>query len=95
MQLTLFLMIILLPVNRSNINLILCHSWSGFGEYYITNLLKQGKDLRLVQAFAGHKYPSTTELYKQTEVELLKTSYSQQYLNYKKKLNKLNANLDK
>lgn len=38
----------------------------------ITNLLKQGKDLRLVQAFAGHKYPSTTELYKQTEVELLK-----------------------
>lgn len=39
----------------------------------ITNLLKQGKDLRLVQAFAGHKYPSTTELYKQTEVELLKT----------------------
>jgi integrase/recombinase XerD len=39
----------------------------------ITNLLKQKKDLRLVQAFAGHKYPSTTELYKQTEVELLKT----------------------
>lgn len=39
----------------------------------ITNLLKQGKDLRLVQAFSGHKYPSATELYKQTEVELLKT----------------------
>jgi integrase/recombinase XerD len=38
----------------------------------ITNLLKNGKDLRLVQAFAGHKYPSATELYKQTEVEILK-----------------------
>lgn len=39
----------------------------------ITNLLKQGKDLRIVQAFAGHKYPSTTEQYKQTGVEELKT----------------------
>ncbi|CAA0202547.1 tyrosine-type recombinase/integrase [Tenacibaculum maritimum] len=38
----------------------------------IANLLKQGKDLRLVQAFAGHKYPSTTEMYKQTQVEELK-----------------------
>jgi len=38
----------------------------------ITNLLKQGKDLRLVQAFAGHKYPSTTEKYKQSQVEELK-----------------------
>jgi len=38
----------------------------------ITNLLKQGKDLRLVQTFAGHKYPSTTEMYKQTHVEELK-----------------------
>ena len=38
----------------------------------ITNLLKQGKDLRLVQVFAGHKYPSTTERYKQTQVEELK-----------------------
>lgn len=38
----------------------------------ITNLLKQGKDLRLVQTFAGHKYPSSTEKYKQTEVEELK-----------------------
>lgn len=38
----------------------------------ITNLLKDGKDLRIVQAFAGHKYPSTTEKYKQTEVEELK-----------------------
>lgn len=38
----------------------------------ITNLLKQGKDLRIVQAFAGHKTPSTTEKYKQTQVEQLK-----------------------
>lgn len=38
----------------------------------IANLLKQGKDLRLVQTFAGHKYPSTTERYKQSQVEDLK-----------------------
>lgn len=38
----------------------------------ITNLLKSGVDLRLVQVFAGHKNPSTTEKYKQTNVELLK-----------------------
>ena len=38
----------------------------------IANLLKAGKDLRLVQAFAGHKYPSATEKYKQTQVEALK-----------------------
>ena len=38
----------------------------------ITNLLKAGKDLRIVQVFAGHKYPSTTERYKQTQVEELK-----------------------
>ena len=38
----------------------------------ISNLLKDKKDLRLVQVFAGHKTPSTTEKYKQTEVEELK-----------------------
>ncbi|MGD1843400.1 MAG: tyrosine-type recombinase/integrase [Thermonemataceae bacterium] len=38
----------------------------------ITNLLKSGKDLRLVQAFAGHKYPSSTEKYKQSHLEALK-----------------------
>lgn len=38
----------------------------------IANLLKSGKDLRVVQAFAGHKYPSATEKYKQTQVEELK-----------------------
>lgn len=40
----------------------------------ITNLLKQNNDLRLVQTFAGHKYPSATEKYKQTQVEELKTA---------------------
>jgi len=38
----------------------------------ITNLLKTGNDLRIVQVFAGHKYPSATEKYKQTNVEELK-----------------------
>jgi len=38
----------------------------------ISNLLKQGHDLRIVQSFAGHKYTSTTEQYKQTNVEQLK-----------------------
>jgi integrase/recombinase XerD len=37
----------------------------------ITNLLKQQNDLRIVQAFAGHKNPSTTEKYKQTNTEAL------------------------
>lgn len=40
----------------------------------ITNLLKLGHDISLVQAFAGHKYPSTTERYKQSEIETLKTA---------------------
>lgn len=40
----------------------------------ITNLLKQNNDLRIVQSFAGHKYPSTTEKYKQTNVEALQTA---------------------
>lgn len=40
----------------------------------ITNLLKQGNDLSIVQAFAGHKYPSTTERYKQSEIETLKAA---------------------
>lgn len=38
----------------------------------ITNLLNEGKDLRLVQVFAGHKYPSATERYKQSGSEELK-----------------------
>ncbi|GAL85771.1 integrase family protein [Sporocytophaga myxococcoides] len=40
----------------------------------ITNLLSAGNDLRIVQVFAGHKYPSTTEKYKQTNVEALKSA---------------------
>jgi integrase/recombinase XerD len=43
----------------------------------ITNLLKQGNDLRIVQVFVGHKYPSTTERYKQTNVEALKSAINQ------------------
>lgn len=38
----------------------------------IANLLKAGKDLRLVQVYAGHKYPSSTEQYRQNDVEELK-----------------------
>jgi len=38
----------------------------------IANLLKQGHDLRVVQTFAGHKYPSATEKYKQDDLEALK-----------------------
>jgi integrase/recombinase XerD len=38
----------------------------------ITNLLKAGNDLRIVQVLAGHKYPSATEKYRQTQVEELK-----------------------
>jgi integrase/recombinase XerD len=37
----------------------------------ISNLLKQGTDLRSVQLFAGHKYPSTTEKYRPTQTEQL------------------------
>ncbi len=40
----------------------------------IANLLKQGKDLRIVQTFAGHKYPDSTEKYRQTGIEALKTA---------------------
>ncbi len=40
----------------------------------ITNLLKQNNDLRIVQSFAGHKYPSSTEKYKQSDVEALQTA---------------------
>jgi len=38
----------------------------------IANLLKSGHDLRLVQVFAGHKYPGSTEKYRQTGIEELK-----------------------
>jgi len=38
----------------------------------IANLLKAGKDLRVVQVFAGHKYSSSTERYRQDNVDELK-----------------------
>jgi integrase/recombinase XerD len=37
----------------------------------ITNLLKQGKDVRIVQVYVGHKSPDTTEKYKQSNTEEL------------------------
>jgi integrase/recombinase XerD len=40
----------------------------------IANLLKQGHDLRVVQTFAGHKTPSTTERYRQSQIEELKAA---------------------
>lgn len=40
----------------------------------IAGLLRQGHDLSLVQGFAGHKYPSTTERYRQSEIETLKAA---------------------
>lgn len=40
----------------------------------IAHLLKQGHDLSVVQAFAGHKYPSSTERYRQSEIETLKAA---------------------
>ena len=40
----------------------------------ITHLLKQGHDLRVVQAFAGHKKTSTTERYRQTGLQELKNT---------------------
>lgn len=38
----------------------------------IRHLLKEGKDIRVVQAFAGHQRTSSTESYKQTGLEDLK-----------------------
>jgi len=40
----------------------------------IANLLKQGHDLSVVQSFAGHKYPSATQRYRQNEIETLKAA---------------------
>jgi integrase/recombinase XerD len=40
----------------------------------IAHLLKQGHSLSVVQAFAGHKYPSSTERYQQNEIETLKAA---------------------
>ena len=40
----------------------------------LTNLLAAGTDLRIVQVFAGHKKPSATEKYRQTNLEKLRSS---------------------
>jgi integrase/recombinase XerD len=40
----------------------------------IAHLLKEGHPLSVVQAFAGHKYPSSTERYRQNEVETLQAA---------------------
>jgi integrase/recombinase XerD len=40
----------------------------------IASLLKAGHELSVVQAFAGHKYPSSTERYRQESVETLKAA---------------------
>lgn len=40
----------------------------------ITNLLSKGNDLRMVQTFAGHKHPDTTEKYKQTGLKALQNA---------------------
>jgi integrase/recombinase XerD len=38
----------------------------------VMHLLDAGGDIRTVQVFAGHKHPSTTELYRRTQVQTLK-----------------------
>ena len=43
----------------------------------IANLLAQGHDISVVQQFAGHKDPSSTERYKQSQVEALKSAIEQ------------------
>lgn len=40
----------------------------------IANLLAKNNDLRVVQHFAGHKSPDTTEKYRQTGLDALKTA---------------------
>jgi integrase/recombinase XerD len=40
----------------------------------IAHLLNQGHSLSVVQAFAGHKYPSTTERYRQSGIGTLKAA---------------------
>jgi len=40
----------------------------------ITLKLKQGQDLRLVQVFAGHRQPSTTEQNRADQLEELKAA---------------------
>lgn len=43
----------------------------------IAHLLKQGHDLSMVQVFAGHKYPSSTQQYQQQGIDVLRSVISQ------------------
>lgn len=43
----------------------------------VANMLKQNKDLRVVQVFMGHRRSSSTEQYKQTELEALQSAVNQ------------------
>lgn len=43
----------------------------------IANLLKSGNDIRIVQIFIGHRRSSSTEEYKQTDLEILQTAVNQ------------------
>ncbi len=43
----------------------------------IANLLKSGNDLRVVQVFIGHRRSSSTEEYRQTELEALQNAVNQ------------------
>ncbi len=45
----------------------------------IANKLKEGKDLRIVQVFAGHKKPSATEKYRQNDLEALKIAVNRHH----------------
>ncbi|ASZ10853.1 tyrosine-type recombinase/integrase [Chitinophaga pendula] len=40
----------------------------------LANLFKQGHDIATVQQFAGHKYPSSTERYRQEQVDRLQSA---------------------
>jgi site-specific recombinase XerD len=71
------------PIKTEDINYLISTFNKEFGakritpttirQSVITNLLTKNNDLRIVQHFAGHKSPDTTEKYRQTGLEALKT----------------------